>query len=151
STYTYDDYWRDLLVLADHLGDEQIPMMSFSFGTTIAVRALQAKPERFPRAMLIGGFAQRRLVCRERMMLHLLRYWPGRLRHIPGMNAVSRYNHGRELNYRAPELIEFHVSESNRTPVRTCAYQVLCVDRTDVRHLLPQIKQPVMVVHGSED
>lgn len=149
--YTLDDYWRDLLVLADHFGDDQVPMMSFSFGTTIAARALHANPDRFPKAMLVGGFARRTLTVRERVSLHMLRFWPGRLRHIPGMNAVSRYNHGRELNFRAPELIEFLVSESNRTPVRTCAYQVLCVDETDVRDLLPKIKQPVMVVHGSED
>lgn len=151
SRYTLDDYWQDLVCLADHLGDSQIPLLGFSFGTTISVRALHGAPDRFPRAMLVGGFARRPLTVRERIALHLLRYWPGRLRHIPGMNAVSRYNHARELNYRSPELIEFLVRESNRTSVYTCAAQILSVDQTDVRDLLPKIQQPCMVVHGSED
>lgn len=149
--YGLDDFSHDLIALADHLGDERIPVMGFSFGSTIAIRTMAAHPCRVPRAMLVGAFARRPLLARERFLLNFLRFWPGRLRHIPGSASVSRYNHGKELAAREADLVEFHVRESDHTPVGTAAMQALAVAATDLREAASRLSQPVFVFHGEQD
>ena len=149
--YGLDDFSRDLFCLADHLGDQRFAVMGNSFGVSIAARAMFEEPTRIARALLVGGFARRGLTRFERLLLLLLGHWPGTLARTPGMRALNRYNHERELNYREDRLIDFFQAESGRIPVRTAAAQALSVDQTDLYPIAPRIRQPVMVVHGAED
>lgn len=149
--YRLEDFPEDLVGLADHLGDRRLNLMGFSFGSTIAVRAMDQYSERIARAILVGGFARRTLTRLERLLLGALRWWPGRLCHLPGHVAVSKYNHGPELLVREPALFDFYVDESDGTPIATAAMQALCVDRTDVRETACRIRQPITVIHGEQD
>jgi pimeloyl-ACP methyl ester carboxylesterase len=151
SRYALEDYARDLTSLADHLGDAHICVIGISFGVATAVQAMVDAPDRITRAMLVAGFARRPLGFFERLSLNLLQHWPGRIRHIPFMQMVSKFNHARELDAREPGLHDFLFSQAGQTPVRTTAAQVRAVDRVDLRELLPKVTQPVMVVHGTAD
>src|SRR5262249_10789760 len=49
------DLVADLHKLLDHLGEERSYLFGFSFGSTVALAAMRAQPDRFPRAILQGG------------------------------------------------------------------------------------------------
>ena len=146
-----EDYPADLFALADHLGDGCFDVIGNSFGSTIAVRALVSEPRRFGRALLVCGFACRPLSWFERFLLRALRRWKGTLGSLKVMRWLSRTTHGRALQYRERALLEFLLSENGQTPVRTAAHQALAVHASDVRGLLRQVTQPVVVVHGHND
>lgn len=149
--YQLEDYPTDLFALADHLHDRTFDAMGLSFGSTILLKAMHREPARVTRAMLCGGFAHRPMTQFERQMLRVLRHWPGRMGQVLFMNQITRYNHGRELEYREPGLCKFLEQENGRTPVRTAAAQVLAVDQTDLRDILSDIENPTLIVHGNED
>src|SRR5947209_22929 len=84
---------EDAFALLDHLGIRQSYVLGCSFGSTVALAALAAQPERFPRAVLQGGFAHRRLAPAEVLLARLVRYLPGRTRSLPFRNALLRRTH----------------------------------------------------------
>ncbi|MFO0947506.1 MAG: alpha/beta hydrolase [Planctomycetota bacterium] len=149
--YHLDDYPRDLFALADHVGDRTFGVIGNSFGTTVTVRAMVAEPSRIPRAMLCCGFSRRPLTWFERLTIRMFGYMPGRLWSVPLANAISRYNHGPELDRREKGLTEFLIVESGRTPTRTAAAQALAVDATDLSSFKPRLQQPVLIFHGEQD
>lgn len=149
--YEIDDYSADLGALATHLGHHRFFVIGNSFGGTIAARAMVKLRDRIIKGMLVSSFAHRPLSSMERWILRILRHWPGKLGNVFLMNALTRYNHAKELTYRSPELIDFLLRENGKIPVRTAVYQALAVDATDNRDLLGLIEQPVMIVHGNED
>jgi pimeloyl-ACP methyl ester carboxylesterase len=58
--YTHREYVADLLALLDHLGFRRAAVVGSSFGSTVALAALAAAPERFTHGVLQGGFARRK-------------------------------------------------------------------------------------------
>ena len=58
---THDDLVADLFALLDHLKIVQCTLLGVSFGSTLALAALNRQPERFSRAILQGGFSHRPL------------------------------------------------------------------------------------------
>lgn len=146
----HEAYPDDLFAMMDHLDDAEAPVASFSFGTTVTVRAM-ATSSRIPRAMLIGGFAYRPLSTLERWALGVLRHWPAPTTSAPFEKMVSRYNHGPELDAREPGLIDFLIEENQKVRIGTTAAQILAVSRVDIRPLLRQVRQPVLVIHGERD
>ena len=57
--------------------------IGFSFGSTIALKALHRQPGRFPRATVQGGFAYRHFAAAERWALRLGRLVPGTVARLP--------------------------------------------------------------------
>src|SRR5437868_12322301 len=54
--YRHADFVADLFALLDHVGAGQSYVFGATFGSTIALAALHARPQRLPRAVLQGGF-----------------------------------------------------------------------------------------------
>src|SRR2546430_1148345 len=52
--YRHADYVADAFALLDHLGADESFVFGSSFGATIALAAMHAEPERFPKAVLQG-------------------------------------------------------------------------------------------------
>ncbi|HEY1188792.1 MAG TPA: alpha/beta hydrolase, partial [Gemmata sp.] len=77
--YHHRDYTSDLFALLDHLKLERVALLGSSFGTTVALRAMAERPERFTKCVLKGGFAYRPLKWYERLGARQGRYWSGRL------------------------------------------------------------------------
>src|SRR5262249_3389833 len=86
--YTHDDLVADLFAVADHCRLGKATLLGASFGSTIALKAMAAQAERFPKGMLQGGFARRPIAPAELLLARMARYWPGRLRHLPFREAL---------------------------------------------------------------
>ena len=149
--YAVEDYPSDLFHLADHLGDDRFAVIGHSFGVSVSLRSMHVQPDRVPKAILAGGFAHRPLEFAERMMVRTLGSLPGSMGRIPMMNAVTRYNHGRELRFREEALVDFLVREVGSTKLRTAAAQALAVHHTDLRELAPEIRSHALILHGYDD
>jgi pimeloyl-ACP methyl ester carboxylesterase len=148
---THADLVADLFALLDHLGIGQAYVYGSSFGSTIVLAAMHAKPERLPRAVLQGGFAWRPLARAELALARTARYWPGRMRLIPfRIKALQRMHHGPFAN-RDPAIWQQFLSSSGDVPIATLARHGLLLHQTDLRPILKTIHQPVLMVCGDRD
>ena len=66
---SHDHLVEDLIGLMDHLGIGRAHLAGISFGSTIALAALERAPGRFSRAVVQGAFAHRRFTAAERLAL----------------------------------------------------------------------------------
>lgn len=149
--YRHRDLRDDLLALVDHLRIERSYLLGFSFGATIALAAMAEAPRRFARALLVGGFARRPLAWAEVLLAHWIRYCPGRIARVPGFAALVR-RHNAELYAGRPAGELEHFCAAEGAPLlRTFAARALLMHRTDLRPLLEQIQQPVLLIHGERD
>jgi pimeloyl-ACP methyl ester carboxylesterase len=149
--YRHADYVADLLALLDHLGVRQTYLIGSSFGSTVALRAMALAPERFPRAVLQGGFARRPLASAEVMLASWARYWPGNMAALPFRNRLLRVSHEAAFLEREPDVWNFFLQRSGAPPMAAVARRALLVHRLDLRPLLSQIRQPVLLICGDRD
>ena len=150
-SYRHADHVADLFALLDHLSIRECVLLGSSFGSTIALAALHAQPERFPRAILQGGFARRPLARAEVLAASICRFLPGRVAHLPMVRQILERAHRVPFQDRDLEVWDFFVNESLRTPLRAFAARALLIHRIDLRPLLPAIKQPVLMICGDRD
>jgi pimeloyl-ACP methyl ester carboxylesterase len=150
--YTHADHAADLFALLDHLGLGRVAVLGSSFGSTVALAALAANPERFTHGVLQGGFARRPLTRAERLLARLGRFLPGRFGDWPRIRrkAMAKFD-GPAFAAAPPEVYEFFLENSGRTPLRTAARRGLLIDRLDLRPLLPQVRTPVLMIGGDRD
>ena len=52
---------------------------------------------------------------------------------------------------RSPSVWRFFVENSGQTPIKAFAHQLLLLDRVDLRPLLPEIRQPILMICGDQD
>jgi pimeloyl-ACP methyl ester carboxylesterase len=149
--WTHDDLVRDIWTLLDHLGHKQAYFFGSSFGTTIVLAAMAQRPERIPRAVLQGALAHRPLSSRERWLAWLGQFIPGSVGLFRGRERVLRKINGAEFEGRPEEIWRYFIERTARTLIATLARQALVLDRVDVRPVLPQVKQPVLLVCGDQD
>jgi pimeloyl-ACP methyl ester carboxylesterase len=150
-TYRHADHVADLFALLDHLAIRECILLGSSFGSTVALAALQAEPRRFPRAIVQGGFARRRLAPAEVLAASFARFFPGRLAHLPFARQVLEHNQRAPFEDREPDVWDFFVAQNLRIPLRAFAARVLLIHRLDLRPILPTIKQPMLMVCGDRD
>ena len=150
-SYRHENYIADLFALLDHLAIEQAYLFGSSFGSTITLRALHMQPRRFPRAVLQGGFAKRPLAPAESLLARFARYWPAPMRRLPLRTRVLQYSHGLPFATRTPDVWEYFLSRCGAPPMATVARRALTVGKIDLRHLLPAITQPILLVVGDYD
>jgi pimeloyl-ACP methyl ester carboxylesterase len=141
----------DLYALLDHLYIERAYLLGFSFGSMIALAALAGQPRRFGRALLVGGFARRSLAWTEVLLAHWVRYCPGHIRDLPGFAALVRRDSVDQFAARPPGELEHFVAGECAPLLRTFAARALLMHHTDLRPMLSQISQPVLLVHGDCD
>lgn len=142
---------QDLFALLDHLHISQSYLLGSSFGGTIALAAMHSDPRKFPRAILQGAFGRRPLGPAESFLARLVRYWPGRLRWLPGRTAILRRINFAPFASRPPEVWDYFLERSNDPPIAAVAHRTLMIHRLDLRHILSEIRQPVLLVCGDHD
>ncbi len=147
----HPDLVADLFALLDHAGARQAYLFGSSFGSTVALAALWARPERLPRAVLQGGFARRPLAAAERLLAGMARWWPGTMRALPLRTALLRRGHAAAFACCPPEVWPFFLDENGTTPIAAFARRALLLHRTDLRPVLPEVRQPVLLVCGERD
>lgn len=149
--YQHAHLGADLFALLDHLGISQAYLYGSSFGSTIALAAMHARPERLPRAVLQGGFAWRPLARAELTLARMARYWPGTMRFVPFRTKALQLAHSAPFRGCAPELWEYFLNYTGSVPIATLARHALLLHETDLRPILPAIRQPVVMVCGDRD
>jgi pimeloyl-ACP methyl ester carboxylesterase len=149
--HRHDDLVADLWALLDSLGIRQSYVLASSFGATVALKALRQQPGRLPRAILQGGLARRPLRRAELWAAHLARLLPGTAAWLPLRRPIlRRFNEGL-FDDRPPEVWEYFVECAGRPRIAAVGWQALLLHRLDVRPLLPQVRQPVLLICGDRD
>jgi pimeloyl-ACP methyl ester carboxylesterase len=145
------DLVADLWALLDHVGAARSYVLGSSFGATVALAALRERPERLPRAVLQGGLAHRPLRKVERFLARIGRFLPGTTGRLPWREKFTYKVNGRGFVGKPEAFYRYFVETTGRTPVRAFAHQALLLDRVDVRPLLAEVRQPVLLFCGDLD
>jgi 3-oxoadipate enol-lactonase len=147
---THASLVRDVATLLDHLEIPQAYLFGSSLGATVGLGALHAYPRRIPRAILAGGFAMRRLAPAEAALASVCRYlhWP--VQTLPWRRVLSRRALGPSASQR-DELLEYFLQTTGQPELSVLARRALLVHRLDLRAILSEIQQPVLVVCGDCD
>src|SRR5262249_32379710 len=133
SNYSHALLVDDLIRLADYLQLEAANLFGSSFGSTIALGALHRQPQRFPRAILQGGFARRKLAPAETLLAGFARYWPGTMAQLPIRERLLRFGHGRPFAGREPPIWNFFLERFGAPPIATVARRALIIKDLDLR------------------
>jgi pimeloyl-ACP methyl ester carboxylesterase len=151
SHYRHVDFVADLFALLDHCGADKAFPLGYSFGSTIALAAMYTQPARFPRAVLLSGFARRRLAPAEYLLASLARYWNAPLRKLPLRNWVLHTTQRGAFAHKAPEIWDHYVQRTGNLPMPALARRSLVLHHVDLRPLLPKIRQQVLLICGEAD
>jgi pimeloyl-ACP methyl ester carboxylesterase len=149
--YRHADYVADVFALLDHLGARRSYLLGASFGSTIALAALRAAPERLPRGILVCGFAHRRLAPAELLLARLARYWPGPACRLPFRGSLLRRTHFGPFAGRGPEVWDYFLRRWGSPPLAAVARRAAVLHGVDLRPVLPEIRQPVLLICGEGD
>jgi pimeloyl-ACP methyl ester carboxylesterase len=142
-----DDFWA----LLDHLKISRGYVLGSSFGSTIALTAMHQRPEHLPRGILQGGLALRPLRRVERLLARFGRILPGPTGRLPYREKVTFKVNGGGFKDKNESIYRYFVDSTGRTPVKAFARQALLLDRVDLRPLLANVKQPVLLFCGDLD
>ena len=149
--YRHADLVGDLFAVLNDAGSREVFLLGNSFGSTVALAALHARPERFPRAILQGGFACRPLAWAEVMLAAWARWWPGNLDHLPLRRQLFRAALEPSFDQREPDVWQYYLEHDGRQPIAAVAQRALLLHQVDFRPLLPEIRQPVLLICGDRD
>jgi pimeloyl-ACP methyl ester carboxylesterase len=150
SRYRHVDLVADLFALLDHLQVADCVVSGSSFGSTIALQAIQQAPSRFTHGVLQAGFARRPLAPMEVLGASFVRFAPGRVAHLPFVLRVLGLNHHVGFQGR-DEVWDFFLERTLNTPLRAFASRLLMTGKFDLRATLPSIRTPMFMVCGDCD
>lgn len=145
------DLVNGLFDLIDELRLGQVCLYGASFGSTVALRALQEEPRRFLRAAMHGAFARRTLSPAERLVLRFAAHSSGRLRDLAPFRRLQRRADAPEFAGVDPSLWEFQRANTGGTPIAVFARRALILEHLDLRPILPTVRHPVMLISGDHD
>lgn len=149
--YTHDHLAADVWELLDHLGLRQSYILGSSFGATIVLKAMHARPERLPRGILQGGLVYRPLRRAERFLSYWGRFVPGRVASVPLREKVLLRAGGAAFKELFPDIWRHFLETTGRARLAAMANQACLLHRLDLRPILPAIRQPVLLVCGASD
>jgi pimeloyl-ACP methyl ester carboxylesterase len=150
--YTHDHLVADVWALLDHLGLRQSYVLGSSFGSTVALKAMHARPERLPRGILQGGLVYRPLRRAERFLAFWGRFLPGRMARVPLREEMLLKCIGTASFKEAfPDIWEYFLDCSGRAYLAAVAHQARMLHHLDLRPILPAIRQPILLICGDQD
>lgn len=147
----HEDLVSDLFGLLEHLRIGRAFLFGMSFGTTISLAALHREPRRFPRATLQGAFAHRRFTIAERFALGFGRRFPGRIARLPFHEQVLTWNNRREFPSFQEDRWAYYLEQNGLTSIAGITQRLDLLAQLDLRPILPQIPNNVLVIQGQED
>jgi magnesium chelatase accessory protein len=147
----HDTLVADVWALLDHLKLRQSYILGSSFGSTIVLKAMHARPERLPRGILQGGLAYRPLRRAERTLAYLGRFLPGAMASLPLREKVLLKATGSAFKEMFPDVWDHYLKCSGRARLSAFASQVYMLRDLDLRAILPAVRQPVLLICGDQD
>ncbi len=149
--YSHDHLVADVWALLDHLGLPQSYILGSSFGATIVLKAMHARPQRLPRGILQGGLAYRPLRRLERLLAYWGRFLPGTMAGVPLREKVLLKTAGTTFKESFPDIWNHFLECSGRARLSAFACQAHLLHRLDLRPILSAIRQPVLLICGDLD
>lgn len=149
--YRHSQHSRDLVALFDHLRLDRPHVFASSYGSTVALRLMMDSPNRVAKCVLQGGFARRPLNRAEVLLARVARLLPGRMGDLPGRSKAMAKIDGPQFAACAPEIYDFLLECSGRSPIRTVAERALVLATLDLRARLGEISTPVLLIGGDAD
>jgi 3-oxoadipate enol-lactonase len=146
---THTGLVADALTLLEHLHIRQSYLYGASFGSTVVLRLLRDDPPRFPRAVLQGGFARRPLSRAEWLLARTARHWRGTMNHLPLFQWLQHQAHFGPFAGRPSEVWHYYLDDDR--PIAAVATHALLLHATDLRPMLSEVRQPVLLVCGDCD
>ncbi len=143
---TLADLADDLIAVADAAGDRQIDLFAPLFGGLVALEAMRRHPDRIARGVLQGAFAHRSLSRFERLLIHLCAWHPGKLRHLPLRGILQTQSHRRWFPPFDRTRWQFLFDNTGAVPVAGMARRAAIVRDCDLRPVLKEIRQPILLV-----
>jgi 3-oxoadipate enol-lactonase len=149
-SYRHTDLVADLEAVCDHVGLKQAYLFGVSFGSTVALQALHDSTARFPRGILQGGFARRPLAFAEVMLASWGRWWPGEMSMLPLRNTILEQMRPAFAGCE-PAVWDYFMQHDGSQPMAAVAQKAVLLHHLDLRPLLPEIRQPVLLICGDRD
>ncbi|MCS6852818.1 MAG: alpha/beta hydrolase [Gemmataceae bacterium] len=150
-TLSHADLVDHVFRLLDHLGISRSYIFGASFGSTIALAAMHARPACLPRGILQAGFAYRPLGWGERALVWLGRRSYRPLSSLPGLAFVLHRSHAGPFGGSSSPLWEFFQQRYLTPPIAAICHRAWLMHQLDLRPILPEIHQPVLVIGGDAD
>jgi pimeloyl-ACP methyl ester carboxylesterase len=151
SRYRHEHLIEDLWTLLDHLQLERCYVLGSSFGSTITLQACREQPQRIPRAILQGGLAYRPLRWVEQLLARIGCWVPGRVKYMPLWRKASELVNKPSFAGRPNSVWHYHLDCAGGTPIATFARQALMLNQIDLRPLLSEVRQPILLLWGERD
>lgn len=139
---------EDVAAVADCLGDAQPDLFAASFGTLVALQLMASHPARVGRAVFQAAWAHREYSAFERGLLAVGQYAPGRLRHVLGAGVIQRFNHREWFPPFDQTRWRFLSENTGHTLLRSLVIRGGISQTSDLRAILPQVRQPVLLIHA---
>jgi pimeloyl-ACP methyl ester carboxylesterase len=151
SRYRHEHLVADLFALLDHLKVPTAYLFGSSFGSTITLQALRAAPDRLLKAVLQGGLCYRPLRRTEWWLAQMARWFPGQMKHLPLRVKIAQLVNGTAFKSRPEGTWNYFLETSGKTPICTFAHQALMLNKLDLRSVLLEVQQPILLVCGARD
>jgi 3-oxoadipate enol-lactonase len=149
--YTYKMFTDDLIDLMDHLHIKQAVLCGLSMGGVIAIRAYEMNPDRIKALILCD--------TRSEADSNQTKYWREdsiELIKNKGLDAFTNEFiktiftvESIKKQHKSVELIRNVILSSS--PKAICAVLLAQAARTDMKHVLPKIKVPTLIMIGEND
>lgn len=149
--YRHADLVRDLWSVLDHVGAKQAYVYAMSFGSTIALSAMREQPQRLLRGILQAPVAYKPLSRTERCFAWLMRRLPGTMSQMPLRLRLLRKMHQGPFEGRSPELWDHFLECGDAIPTHIVGRQARLLHEVDLRPILSEIRQPILLVNGDRD
>jgi pimeloyl-ACP methyl ester carboxylesterase len=149
--YRHLDLVSDLFALLDHAGLQQASLMGVSFGSTVALAAMYAQPERISRGILQNGFARRPLAWTEALVASMARWWPGSLDHLPLRRVLFKEALEPSFDRRESDVWRYYMDHDGTQSIAAVAHRAWLLHHVDLRAILTTIRQPILVIRGDRD
>lgn len=141
----------ELFAVLDAVEAKQAYVYGAGLGASIVLAALHARPDRLPRAVLQGASARKRLSLIERLGAGLLSCLPGTLAALPLRRQLTTSMHHRSFADRPPELWEHYLATTGTLPTRAVGRRARLLHTLDLRPVLGEIRQPILLLNGADD
>lgn len=143
---TIDDFSKDLIAVANSMGDDQFFVFGASFGAAIGLQSVLSYPDRIEKLMLQHAFAQRRISIFERLLAAICLRSPKHLDDLPERRRFQSVNHKPWFPPFDDSRFEFLVESTGRLLLSDLAKRALAVNSFDVRSRLSEISRPILLL-----
>lgn len=137
---------RSLEQTATQFGDEQFDLYATSFGTAVALNAMQNIPQRIRQAVLQGPLTSMKFSMAERLALTTLGWLPGPIGRLPLRRTVLQNNHSRWFPPFDITRWQFLMAETGNVDTRDVARRVKMLKGLNLTDQVSAIEIPTLVI-----